>query len=67
MKNLIDFIVDAAKDSKLHDEFRSHIADASLSDLVGWFNKKGYAVDEDDCKKISDNKEDLKSANVGFY
>ena len=66
MKNFIDFIVDAAKDSALGKEFAKHAEESDHSTLSKWFSDKGYDVNEDHCKTIKDNKDDLKNSNLGF-
>ncbi|MBB6482414.1 hypothetical protein HNR50_004113 [Spirochaeta isovalerica] len=67
MKNFIDFIIDAAKDSKLSDEFSSHVNESSHQTISSWFKEKGYDVHENECKKIIDNKDSLSSKNLGLY
>ena len=66
MKNFIDFIVDAAKDSELGKEFAKHVDDSDHGTMSGWFKEKGYDVTEDHCKSIKDKKDDLKNTNLGY-
>ncbi|MBN2656409.1 MAG: hypothetical protein JXR86_05055 [Spirochaetales bacterium] len=67
MKNFIDFVIEAAKDSKLAQELEKHIVDSDHGTIAEWFRSKGYDVHEDECKKLKDNKDDLKNINVGYY
>lgn len=66
MKNFIDFIVDAAKDSGMADEFKKHVEASDHKSISSWLNDKGYDVHVDDVKKMVDSKDDLKSSNLGF-
>lgn len=66
MKNLVDFIVDAAKDSGLADSFESHLEDADHAGVATWLKDKGYNVHEDDCKKMMDNKNHISSSKLGL-
>lgn len=66
MKSFIDFILDVAKDSKLAEEFKSKVESHDHQGLAGWFKDKGYEVHADECKKILDNKDDLRSSRVGI-
>ena len=66
MKNFVDFIVDAAKNSELGKEFAKHAEESDHSTMSKWFKEKGYDIDEERCKKIKDNKDDLKNANLGY-
>ena len=67
MKNFVDFIVDAAKDSELGKELVQHVAESDHSTIAGWFKDKGYNVQEEECKKLKDNKDDLKNHNLGIF
>lgn len=66
MKNFVDFIVDAAKNSDLGKEFAAHAEEADHVSLSKWFKDKGYDVHEDHCKTLKENKDDLKNANLGY-
>ncbi len=66
MKNFVDFIVDAAKDSGLGGEFEKFVDGADHKEISSWLKDKGYDVHEDDCKKMVDNKDDVKSSKLGF-
>lgn len=67
MKNFIDFIVDATKDSELGKELAKHVSDSNHETIADWFKGKGYDVHKDECKKLTDNKDGLKNANLGYY
>lgn len=66
MKNFIDFIVDAAKDSELGKELAKHVTDSDHETIADWFKGKGYDVHKDECQKLKDNKDDLKSQSLGW-
>lgn len=66
MKNFVDFIVDAAKDSALADEFGKHVQGSDHSGISSWLKDKGYDVHEDECKKMADNKDSLKDSKLGI-
>lgn len=67
MKNFVDFIVDAAKDSGLADEFEKHVYNSNHSEISSWLKDKGYDVHEDECKKIADNKDHYNKDKLGFF
>ena len=67
MKNFIDFIVDSAKDKELGEAFEKHVLNADHKEISAWLKEKGYDVHEDECKKLLDNKDDIKSSKVGFF
>jgi len=66
MKNFVDFIVDAAKDSSLGKELADHVSGSDHETISKWFKEKGYDVHKDECQKLKENKDDLKSANLGY-
>lgn len=66
MKNFIDFVVDAAKDAELGKEFAKHVEGSDHKTMSAWLSKKGYHVHADECKKIVENKDDLKNNTLGF-
>ena len=66
MKNFIDFVVDTAKDSDMANEFHTLIDKADHNSMSSWLKEKGYIVNENDCKKIIDNKDEMRAAKVGF-
>ncbi len=66
MKNFIDFIVDVAKDNGIAKEFEKHVEGSDHKGMSAWLKDKGYDVHEDECKKMVDNKENLKSSKVGW-
>ncbi len=66
MKNFIDFVVDSAKESKLSEEFHQQLNKADHSGMANWLKDKGYDVQADECKKIIDNKDDMKASKVGL-
>jgi len=65
MKNFIDFIVDAAKESDLADEFHKIVQDSDHKEISSWLKDKGYEVNEDECKKMVENKDDIQSSKLG--
>ena len=67
MKNFVDFIVDAAKDSELGKELTEHVAKSDHQTISDWFKGKGYDVHKDECQKLTENKDDLKNHNLGLY
>jgi len=66
MKNLTDFMIDAAKNADLGKEFISKLHEGDDATLSAWLKKKGYKVTKSDCKKLHKNKEHMKKENVGF-
>ncbi|MGL1893222.1 MAG: hypothetical protein OCD02_16425 [Spirochaetaceae bacterium] len=67
MKNFIDFIADAAKDTTIGEELLKVVDSSDHKTVASWFQDKGYDVSEDDSKKLVDNKEDMKTTKIGFY
>ncbi len=67
MKNFIDFIADAAKDSTVGEELHKVIEGGDHKTVSSWFQGKGYDVSEDDSKKLVDNKDDVKATKIGFF
>lgn len=67
MKNFIDFIVDAAKDNLLAESFHDFLKGADHNEIASWMKDKGYEVNEDECKKMADNKDDIKASKLGLY
>lgn len=67
MKNFVDFIVDAAKDGKLGEEFGKQVETADQKAISSWLKDKGYDVHEDECKKLIDSKDDVKSLSLGYF
>lgn len=67
MKNFVDFIVDAAKDNGLADDFEKFVGDADHTGVSSWLKDKGYDVHEDECKKMVDSKENIKSSKLGLF
>ena len=66
MKSIVDFIVDATKDSKLAEEFHDLVQKVDHSKLAAWFHGKGYDIKADEAKKLVENKDSIKSAKLGF-
>jgi len=66
MKNFVDFVVDAAKDSDLVKELTKYLDDADHKAMSNWFKDKGYEVHEEECKKILNNKDDFKNQSLGI-
>ncbi|MBN2617549.1 MAG: hypothetical protein JXR64_04480 [Spirochaetales bacterium] len=66
MKNFIDFIVDAAKDSEFANEFHKVLEKANYKEVSSWLKDKGYNVHEDECKKLMDNKEEVSASKLGL-
>jgi len=68
MKNFTDFMIDVSKDDKLGKECVDKLHQGNHADLSKWLKSKGYDVDEHECKKLHDNKDNIKkSSAVGFY
>lgn len=67
MKNFIDFVVDAAKDSAIGEELHKVIESGDHKEVASWLSTKGYNVSEDDSKKLVENKDDVKSNKLGIF
>jgi hypothetical protein len=68
MKNFTDFMIDITKDAELGKECVNKLHEGDHIELSAWLKGKGYAVDENECKKLHDNKDDIKkSSAVGVY
>jgi len=67
MKNFIDLVVDLSKDSNLADEFHKFFEESDHVAISNFLKEKGYAVTEEECKKIIENKDDLKSSKLGYF
>lgn len=67
MKNFIDFMVEASKTGTLAEEFHQNLGKGNHAELSQWFSKNGYGVNEQECKKILDNRNDIKSSRLGIY
>jgi hypothetical protein len=68
MKNYIDFVVAASKDKALNKEFRKKIDMSTPKELADWYKSKEYAISEDECKKLIDNKDIIgKLGKVSVY
>ena len=65
MKSLADLLIDLTKDTDLGKAIEEKLEGNDHKDLKAMLNDKGYDVHEDECKKIVDNKDDLKSGRVG--
>lgn len=63
MKTLADFLVDITKDDELAKESLAKFNETDHSGLSQWFKEKGYDIDENECKKLVDNKDDFKSSD----
>jgi len=66
MKNYIDFIGEATSDNNLAKEYQSLIQNSDAVSLSNWFSGKGYAVNENECGKIINSKNNMKSARIGY-
>lgn len=66
MKNFIDFIADAAKNSALGDELHDLVHGGDHKAVSSWLQDKGYDVTEEDSKKLVDSKDDVKSSKLGL-
>lgn len=67
MKNFTDFIIDSAKDSELGKICMEKIHALDNVGLSQWFSDAGYDVQADECKKLQDNKEEIKkTSEVGI-
>lgn len=66
MKNLVDFIVDAAKDENLSGELAYYVENSDKKTIYTWLVDKGYDVDEDDCAKMFDNKDNFSQSSLGL-
>ncbi|MBI9099625.1 MAG: hypothetical protein JEY91_14190 [Spirochaetaceae bacterium] len=66
MKSLVDLLVDLTKNPDLGKAVEEKLEGNDHRDLKAMLNDKGYDVHEDECKKIVDNKDDLKSGRVGI-
>lgn len=68
MKTITDFLVDIAKNEELAKESLAKLGEATHADLSKWFKDKGYDIDENESKKLVENKDDIKSSErVGVY
>jgi hypothetical protein len=67
MKNFVDLIVDAAKDSALGEAFGKQVESGDHKGISAWLKDKGYDVHEDECKKLVDNKDNVKASKLGLY
>lgn len=66
MKTFVDFVVDASKETSLAHEFESMIQDADHKTVSSWLSGKGYDVQEEECRKIVDNRDSVKSSKLGL-
>ena len=66
MKNFTDLMVEIAKDENLAKECFAKLNETDHSGLSNWLKSKGYDVDENECKKLVDNKDNIKSSRVGL-
>ena len=66
MKNFVDFVVDASNQGNLANEFQSVVKKADHKAMSSWLKGKGYAVNEDECKKMVDNKDSIDSSRLGL-
>lgn len=65
MKTLIDFVIDASADKVLGEEFQSALEKAeTVEELKGFFTKKGYAISEQECIRLIENKAKLSGPSV---
>ena len=66
MKNFVDFVVDASKQGGLADEFQGMVQSSDSKTMSKWLKGKGYAVNESECKKMVENKDDIKTSRLGW-
>lgn len=67
MKNITDLMVNMAKDPELGKEFIKRLHEGNPADLAKWLKSEGYDVEESECKKFHENKDNIKkSSAVGF-
>lgn len=66
MKNFIDFITDATKNSVLGDELHDVVHGGDHKVVSSWLKERGYNVSEEDSKKLVDNRNDVKSSKLGI-
>jgi len=68
MKNFIDLMIDVAKDEGLGKECISKLHESDHTELSAWLKGKGYEVGEEECKKLQENKGDIKKLSaLGYY
>ncbi|MDA3851079.1 MAG: hypothetical protein PF447_07370 [Spirochaetaceae bacterium] len=62
MKRFIDLVTDVTKDKGLFTEVTTKLNSLSHTELSAWFKEKGYDVNEEDSKKLVENKDHVKSS-----
>jgi hypothetical protein len=63
MANFIDFVVGVSKNKALGNDFNKMLQKSSPKELSGWFKDKGFAISEEECKKLIDNKDSVKKSS----
>lgn len=65
MKTLVDFVIEMPADATLAQEAKETIlAASSINEVQQWFAAKGYAVSEQECVRLIENKMKLEQTIV---
>jgi hypothetical protein len=65
MKSLVDFIIDASKDTILAGKFKEKLnTTVSSTDLQKWFSDNKYELSDDECIRMMENKDKILSSNA---